>query len=530
MNSLASTKCAQRIVAVLALTTGLFFSAGCGSNSNGFAPSNPEGFGNSSLTGTYVFSSSGEDSTTGAPIEVAGTLIANGSGTIRSGGMIDIVDLGFTSEPTPIAQPITGGSYSVGTDGRGRVSLVTSTYGTYTFDFVLTSNSHGLFTEFDNNGTGSGTIDLQAAVPSVSPGAYAFSLGGLASNDAPFAGVGAFTLNSSGASVAGSGVADFNAGGVPYPDQTLSASLTVGSGAGPGTLSLTTTTFPLTFDVYAIDSTHWKVIETDGTQFLSGDVFSQASATIPSGPMVFTMAGGTTTPIAIGGLMNSTGGGSFTGGLEDYNSGGNVATGQAFTATAATGPGIGGRVVVNLTGFTPATQWVIYPSSAGYIILEIDAADVTIGTAFVQSATSLGAGAYGLNLSGTNGFSFGGSEVDDIAQFNLTGTTIKGALDENDVGNLALAVPLTGSITADSTADGRGVLNATAVGTYLGGATLQYYVVDSSNVLFIEEDQGQIATGTFELQSTTSSQTAAQSHMALVRTAKPHAASKRKLK
>jgi len=56
---------------------------------------------------------------------------------------------------------------SITSDGRGLASL-TSAYGTYGFDFVLYSTSSGLITEYDANGTGSGTLDLQTAVTSLS--------------------------------------------------------------------------------------------------------------------------------------------------------------------------------------------------------------------------------------------------------------------------------------------------------------------------------------------------------------------------
>jgi len=522
---------------VLAAMTSMLLMAACGSSS-GFVQPNPGGFTNASLTGTYVFSAAGSD-VNGYPLALAGTLVANGKGGISSGGMIDVIDPGFTSIPAQAAQAITGGSYFVGTDGRGQATL-TSSYPTFTLDFVLTSTSHGLVTEYDSNGTGSGTIDLQTAVTSLSQlaGPYAFSFAGNDSGGNPFATAGAFVLNSSGVINAGEGVEDFNDGGVPELDQSLTSNTaTLGSGTGPGSITLTTESHSLTYDFYPIDATHIKFIETDYAEFLSGDAFTQNGASsIPTGTMVFTMGGGNSAgPIADGGVMTSTGGGNFTGGLEDINNDGVPVTQVPFSVVAAGVAGIGGRVVVNLTGFTPnvdnSGQWAIYPFSGGVLLLESDSAAVTLGTAYVQSATSFTAPAgYGLNLSGING----GGEVDDIAQFDATtavspAINMTGALDEN-VGGSGDSGSLSGSY-APGTPNS---IIASAPRSYNTGFTLAYYVVNSSTAIFIDLDSTangtpQVAVGTFEAQSSSGAGAAAQPHVSIVHPAvRPGAAMRRK--
>jgi hypothetical protein len=160
MNPLASTKCAGRLLMALAAMTSILLIASCGSGGSPTRP-NQVGFSESNLNGTYVFSSAGSDNA-GYPLNLAGTLVANGSGSI-TGGTIDVVDPALTTIPSPVAQAITG-SYNVSTDGRGQATLTSTAYGTFVLDFVLTSTSHGLVTEFDSNGTSSGTIDLQTAV------------------------------------------------------------------------------------------------------------------------------------------------------------------------------------------------------------------------------------------------------------------------------------------------------------------------------------------------------------------------------
>lgn len=488
------------LVLFLALSTLALLVACGGSSSPKATPPPSGGFSASDLNGTYVFSSTGSDSTNGLFLAIAGTLVANGSGGI-TGGTVDIVGVDVTP-PTPVAQAISGGSYTVGVDGRGQASL-SSSAGNFTLDFVLSSGSHGLVTLYDSNGTGSGTLDLQTAVTSLSQlaGPYALSLAGIDTTGASLATAGAFTLNSTGTTTA-AGVEDFNDGGIPLTDESLTAAATLGSGTGPGTITFTTNFGVLTFDFYPIDATHLKFIETDFTDILAGDVFSQTGASIPAGSTVFTMAGGNQAsgPIGVGGVMTSDGTGNFTGGLEDVNDNGTVVAGVPFTGVPVLPPGVGGRLLVNLTGFAPATQWAIYPSSGGLLMLETDAATVTTGAAYAQTSTAFAASAgYGLNLSAFN--TSGGFEEDDIAEFTTTTTGFSGIVDINDDSSLSLGQALTGTYTAPD-ATGRG----TATTTEHGNAFVSYvfYAVDGSNFLLLETDTNQIGTGSFETQSTPS--------------------------
>jgi len=256
----------------------------------------------------------------------------------------------------------------------------------------------------------------------------------------------------------------------------------------------------LTFDFYPIDATHLKFIETDFTNILAGDVFSQTGASIPAGSMVFTMAGGTQAsgPIGVGGIMTSDGTGNFTGGLEDINDNGTVVAQVPFTGTAVGAASVGGRVQVTLNGFAPATQWTIYPSSGGLLMLETDASTVTSGAGYAQTSTAFAASAgYGLNLGAFN--TSGGFEEDDIAEFTTTTTGFSGIVDINDDASLSPGQALTGTYTAPD-ATGRG----TATTTEHGNAFVSYvfYSVDGSNFLLLETDTNQIGTGSFEMQST----------------------------
>jgi hypothetical protein len=524
------------VVLLLALSC-LLFLAACGSNGNSVANpvAPPSGaFSNSNLNGTYVFSVSGVDSN-GAPYAMAGTFTFNGSGGNGKGSVTGTLDFNDAADGVAPAASITSGStYSVGQDGRGEAVIGTNIgngFPNLTFDFVLSSSSHGLITEFDSFGSGSGTLDLQAA--GVTPtGSYAFSLSGASSSSgSSWATVGNFTL--SGATL--SGFDDFNESGIAFPASTLTGSLALGPSTTPSTtLNVASTSggvFSGVFDAFAIDATHLKLIEMDTTATLSGDAYSQTSPTIAAGTLAFTLAG---SEFAAGGLMTTNGSGGITG-TEDFNVQGTTVSSQSspvpFGAAYAVDPTNAGRYVLsNFTTFEGGTSYAAYPSSGGVLLLEIDGSNISVGAAYPQTAgaafaTSQG---YGMNLTGVNlsGIGNGPVEVDDIAEFTASSAgTITGIIDENFApgGSATLGIALTSGTFGTIGSGGRYGMSATAAnnntGTLLGGFTLTYYAVDGTTFPFIEVDPGQVSTGVIVLQNPSGASPAiakSQSHMFVV--------------
>lgn len=515
------------IVSLLAVST-LLFLAGCGSSNGTAKPVAPPSgsFSNSDLNGTYVFSVSGTDSQ-GAPYAVAGTLTANGSGGNGkgsiTGGTLDINDIDtsvFTSGPIAGASISSSSTYSVSTDGRGQAVISTNVngLGNLTFDFVLSSSSHGLITEFDDFGTGSGTIDAQTA--SVTPsGAYAFSFSGATYGDTAFAAAGNFTVGGGGA--ISTGLADFNNNGAAsYTNLGLSGTVVAGPSSTPGS-TLTTSQYPgLIFDVIPVTASQLKFIEMDTTATLSGDAFSQPTTTLPSGTLAFTLQGELTTggPIAAGGFMVTDSTGDITNAsTEDYNVDGTLspATPAPFSGTYAAA-GTGRYTLSGFSGFTGGSTYVAYPSSGGLLLLEIDTDGITLGAAYTQTSTTLATGqGYGLNFSGYN--LSADSEVDDIAEFTASssGGTITGLVDENSTvdGPATFSAPLE-SGTFSAPVSGRGTLAAT-VGTSSSNTTLNggfgliFYTVDGTTFPFIEADSGgQVSAGVFVEQNPSSASSA----------------------
>lgn len=517
--SLRNRPVLSRLVLPVILSS-LVVLAGCGSSSPSATPPPSGSFSVSDLNGTYVFSTSGSDSSgTASFFTMAGTITADGKGGI-SGGTIDINDSNGLIQA--FGQSISASSnYSVGVDGRGKINLMNTPLGTITFDFVLNSSSGGLITEFDSNGTGSGTLEAQSAAVTQGQLAqgFAFSLSGFDGSDANLlSGAGAFTLDSGGNM--SNGISDFNDGQIPYANEGLAGSVTLGSSGGSGTAQLSTALGVLNFNFYVVDASHLKLIETDLVPYaaLSGDAFLQGS--IPTGTLAFTMAGNSSSsgPLALGGLMTSSGPGQTTNGLEDYNIGGNPNTAQLPFTLNYTAP-LNGRSTMTLTGFAGAGLVAAYPSTGGLLMVSIDSTDAEIasGTAYAVSNGQLGAPpqGYGLNFTGLNS---GGFEVDDIAEFvtaSSTGPT--GLVDENDQGTpeSVQAITNVSVVSQDSPVTGRGEAQfANSSGVLFD---VIFYTIDGSNTIFIENDTTQVAVGSFQLQSTGAKAAAGTAHPITVR-------------
>jgi hypothetical protein len=486
----------------------------CGGSSTPTAQAPPSGgFSQSSLNGTYVFSISGLDSG-GDGYAAVGAFTANGSGGI-TGGTIDMNDTAASG--AVVNSPINNnGFYTVGADGRGQATLgVPGSFfvgagdnGNITLDFVLQDSNHGLVTEFDENATGSGTIDLQSS--GVTPaGTYAFSFSGTNSSVTPFATVGNFTIGAGGAIT---GLEDITSGSITYTaagGNALTGTVVAGPSSSPGTFLTSGSNVgggTLQFDVYPIDATDLKFIEVDTTGTLVGDAFAQTTATIATGTFSFTLYGGFDNPFAAGGFMttNGSGGLSIT---EDVNQNGTPSSAPISATGSYAASGTGRYLLNGFSGFIGGSAYAAYPSSGGLLLLEVDDSGITFGAGYQQTAgaTFSGSEGYGLNLSGTNVDleSEGGGpvEVDDIAEFTAaSGGTLTGIIDENyqpDNTTPAYDLALSDGAWGTSTSTSSGSFSvAASAGTLAGGFILTLYPVDGVTFPFIESDTfGQISAG-----------------------------------
>jgi hypothetical protein len=523
----------------------LAFLIGCGSSSH-HTPPPSGGFTKANLSGTYVFNIVGSDNAgIYANIEfqaITGTFSADGNGNIGSSGAVDFANSVGDSAGTPI----TGGSYTVSPDGRGQATLTTTNpvgiASNLILDFVLSSSSGasgGLVTQFDGNGTGSGTLALQVSSAPPAAGNYVVALTGvLGPGQLPVSYAGAIAIDANG-NVTGS--LDYQQGGNAQTC-TIAAGSSVATLPAPVNFTgLPCTSGNLLIDAYAVSGNDVKLISSSPNVYpiFSGDLFSQSSTSFPSGQLVFTMSGLDSTPNASGptamaGLMTSDGSSTLSAGEEDFNDVGfsnDSSSGtpfNAFTGTINNSPSGSSRYLVNLSNFVNvgggplAWGFAAYPTDNGVVLIEVDSTGGTaVGMAFAQSSTALASGTgYGMNLSGFNG---GGFEEDDIAEFTTTTSGFSGGIDMNDqtAGNLLTDGNFTGNYGGlDPTATGRGLITATTPQSTINAA---YYTVSSTQTVMVEVDQTQLGLGSLITQSGSSSSSLAsnfaEQHMAVVRSA-----------
>ena len=472
---------------IVAFSIVTFFLTGCGGGNSLSFPPPQGGFTNANLTGAFAFSYIGTDG--GGFLAVAGSFQADGNGNITS-GMEDInSNLGIATNAA-----ITG-TYTIRADGRGSATLK-STAGNTVIDFVLVSGGHALVTRFDANATGSGTIDQQTASAfsnTALAGQFAFSLTGIDGVGNPLGVVGTFTSDTAGNIT--SGIDDSNDSGAAVTNDPLTGSLPVASN-GRGTATINTVRGTSTFAFYVVDSTHIKLVETDTTSSLSlgGEAFRQTgpfSNASANGSFAFTLAGAdllSAGPFAAGGILTADGAGTITSGTEDFNDAGLVTTNVGLTGSY--GIAANGRGTLSIVTGSGTFNFIIYPSSAGILVLETDINFLTEGTALQQtppfSASSL-SGTYGMNFTGATS----NGELDSVAEFTADGASkFNGIIDLNNVGGITFGQPLTGVFTTAS--NGRSTIT---LKTSLGTQNMAFYSVNGTHALFIELDNDLVAAG-----------------------------------
>ncbi len=482
------TRRRQAFLAVLLL--GMMALAGCGAGGKApeFAfPSGP--FTNADLNGAYVFSISGSNSF--GFFTAAGTFQADGHGNVST-AVFDV-----NSGNGVFTNVSASGIYAMSPDGRGNLTL-NSQLTQLDLDFVLTSGQHGLMIRFDTMATASGTLDRQdptALSTAAVHGPYVFNLSGIDSSGGIL--VNAGVLSADGAGSITGGVADENDNGVASTELAVSGAYMVGAG-GRGVLQLITDQVVWNFAFYIVDATHLKLVQTDTSMALGGEVFSQqgqiSNATLIGG-YAFTVGGlSTSGPYANGGIFTADGNGNITSGVQDVNDSGLVTQNTAITGQYALAGN--GRGTITLTGSTITTNFAIYPSSGGLQMVQLDSTTVTNGAAFSQVGTMLSTpgvvNTYAYNMTGA----MNGGSMDSIAQFTADGKgAVSGAIDYNLGGALSFGLNLKGTYSVAENGRGNLILRNTTA-----NQNLAIYMANS-RVLVLDLDRALIGIGAFEPQS-----------------------------
>ena len=501
----------KHLVIALALCAAMFAAACSGSSGSTPPPPPNVGFSNSSLNGQYAFEMGGED-LNGGLIARVGSFTANGSGTITA-AVEDVNDAGSFN-----TVQFTGGTYSIGSDGRGTLTLTGGPLGgALGLNVALSSTKGGVALQIDGNAASSGSFDLQTAsafsLTAIS-GQYAFDLSGQDSVGAPLSIAGEFGANGAGGLTGG--VIDVNDGSQagpsgpnPVPTSTFAMDATFGSSNGRGTVSINGQIVAF----YIVDGTRLRFVEEDATAITVGDAFLQ-TGTIPTqaanlnGSFAFISAGAAV--LGNFGAIARVGSATFNGGalsnvfLDDNNAGNHTQRGPdtgSYKIDAA-GSGRGTFTFTNSSAGTFSYIFYLYsPTQA--VLLETSNGLIGTGSMSAQpssiSASGL-AGNYMFDWSGLTIPSSGniGFEEDFIGQYALSsGGSITGTADFTEPGSTSshgpifTGVPLTGTFNANgagrnayqvTVSPGNGAPSTTIhFAAYVGAGNTVYLVTTDSN-------------------------------------------------
>ena len=465
---------------------------------------------NDLFNGHYVFFVQGKDSD--GRFCVGGTIVADGNGNI-TGGEQDYSGASLLSGPDPVT-----GSYSIGPDGRGSLTLLVAgtdlpNFGVETFSIAVTSASHALITQFDGTATADGSLDLQSASamdPAAVGGAYAFvAQGWNYVNGVPISYGGVLQMSASSGTIDG-GTYFSNGGGFSWSG-AIAGSVTAPDAYGRGTFTLD---WGLGFAYYAVqgqvlrlvgqNSPDWTV---GGSMFGQGEegangTFSNASLT---GNYVLFQAGYTIDgAMGLAGLLTADGAGGVVSGVVDTNDAG-TATFSSIAGLASytiDGNGAGSLTlpatvdtagnISNLVVFAvdPAIN-VLDPNSPspGGAALVMEFENHAMATGYIVPRSS---GAFGGNYAlGLRFFDFI-SQTNWVGQSEVAGGGLSGSADINDNGATSPGVILSGTHSADAANGGRwtGVLT-------LGGSShaIRYYQVNPTCCIILDVDPSHAGIG-----------------------------------
>src|SRR5712692_3363949 len=471
--------------------------AACG-GSGSFTPPPPPGtgpFSNASLSGSYAFTMTGNDP--GGFFMRAGSLVADGKGNFS--GIEDV----NSALALVTANPVTG-TYSIGGDGRGTLSLNRAGVIT-TYRLTVVSNTQALIIQNDSSVTASGNLTAQntAAFNAGLGGDYAFDFSGVSAGLNPLSIVGAFTAN---AGLFQNFETDMNEGGTITQGVISSGSFSsVDPTTGRGTASIVTTLGTLNFAYYIVSATKAFFMNTNSAPAVSGTISTQQP---PAGGFVsgaflgdysFLISGSSPTGgIGDAGRFHADGVSAISAGVLDENDDGKVTLsgGLAFSGTFTPVDAFGrGTISLNTSPMATFVFYLISPQSA--VIQETDSSIVSNGSIQTQTGGPFSNASlkshFALNMTGT-GLGLNGGRFDLIGDLAFDGAgNITGAEFTNDQSTVIIPASAALTGTYSLAANGRGTMTL-MLG---GGTTLHFaiYVTDSSTINIQGTDMGAVIVG-----------------------------------
>jgi len=451
-------------------------------------------FNNSSLKGNYIFSLTGIDAS-GFAFYAVGTVTADGNGNI-TGGEEDLNDAnsGYFQ-----ASSVTG-TYSVGADGRGVMSL-NSSIGSFQYAIAMRALSNAGLNEIDNQVTNAiGNLEQQTAGVGAPSGSYAYGFSGSNGGCGPLSSAGLFSLSSGNVG----GLQDLNCGGTISQSQALSGNFGGIDGLGRGTGSFSSGSgLSSGFVYYVVSANRFRFMGlTAGTLFLgAADLQTQPSFanTDFTGSYVVNNAGNSTLGVAYSLIQFNASNGSVSSGYYDVNNTGIVASSALSGAYSL---GANGYVNGSFTVSGASLPFSIYlssPSSGYYVDLRSNV--VGGGSVYGQSSgvttNAAWAGSYATKQFGyyiVGGVISPGNSNSISGQISADGNgNLAGTLDINGPTTVVQGQTLQGTYSVGSVAPGRTTLTITTQA--IGTQSYVAYIVSPTQVLLLETDTNLTASG-----------------------------------
>jgi hypothetical protein len=469
--------------------------------------------------GTYTFSVGGEDAKKN-PYAIVGAFALAADGTI-SGGEQDYVSFGGATSPQPSGDTITGGTWSVGANGLGILTLATNNGavgvgGTETFSVTVVNTKHAVIGEFDAGATSSGSIDLQTlASPTLAElnGPFAFVVSGRVGTTLEGFG-GLFTADGAG----GLNVTqlDANEGGTITRGGTNStAKYTAPDAAGRGTFSFGGNDFVY----YVVNAKALRMVVVNPNEPDLGCAYAGVSGVSNASiakSFVFTDSSifSNGSFYAAAGKLTLDGNGNVASGFVDVDENG-THTGAAVTGTYAVNASGYGTLTLSPGATQDISVLGLYltdptinptdpnsPADAGLggLLLDLDAKLTGSGMLIVlPAAAPTFTGNYAISTQASNT----GNEGDAIGVVAVAGANVTGTENLNDLFSTGQgsAIAISGTLTPDATNAGRFTIPV-LVNLATNPPTLNYVLYQASSTQFIvlEDDNPQFALGTLEKQ------------------------------
>jgi hypothetical protein len=484
------------LVGLAAVTTMLLCACGGGNH-----------FSVSKLKGTYTIYADGWDSSF-YPISVIGSIVLDGKGNVTSGEQDSFNS--NTGNEYPV-DAITGGTISIGNDGRGTLTISPTSAPAETFSFVQVNTKHLLVTEFDNNATSAGSMDLQTVPASLPSGGDAFVL-----RDSYHAGAVGGVITAQGTAITtGEGDDDY----VGNPEYAAyQGSMTAPDLSGRGTITLASSTLgTLNFAYYVVGPEVFRLIETDNGQYLAGSMYGQGtaagafSAASLGGNFVFGQQGendvGFSGLYGAAGQFTADGSGTFTAGVADVNEGDGTPVLAGDISASGYDVASDGYGYIQLPGTTTdvLTYFGLYmvdpainiadPNSTtgggGALMTDLDYDSLGTGFAVPQATAASFSGNYAFSQDGAYETGTAGGSFDLIGRLNSNGSSkLTGTVDFNDISNTGQNpdVNVTGTYADDGTNPGRATAQITVTGAAMSPENVTAYQASDDLLLHVDTD------------------------------------------